>query len=243
MLRIDHIPIAFSDRDRLARLFERLGFSVSGPCAYTTSDRPEERWACRAVFLQGGWLDLQAQPNWPEHLGASPHSCLFREDDDADLVDLRMGEPSRLTRTWDEAPDRETDLVWRSILERIAPVVLAAVAYPTGDLDQANPPIHANSAVALLGLTFGAAEPGAGAPRAAERLDLSGFQFLTADDFSARFGASAGPPRAVRVAVRSLKAASDALSAGRLAFKAQGQRLFVPVQDELGCGVEFEVRP
>lgn len=241
MLPIDHIPIGHADLDRLAAQFERLGFTVSGPCAYRSPDPPGEAWSCRAVFLGQGWLDLQSQPAWPAELGATPHSCLFRTARlEEGLLGFRTGEVFRLSRHWAQRQAPVVRLAWRSLLERVAPFALALVSYPEDDPDQASPPDHANTATRLLGLAFGGADPGPAAGQVAERLDLSGFRFLAASDFGEKFGRPEGPWRAVRIEVRDLEAAASALRAGGLGFTRGGQSLFVPVQSDLGCGLEFE---
>jgi hypothetical protein len=242
--RIDHVPVAHHDLDRLASAFVALGFNVSRPCAYESPDDPTGPWICRSVFLDHGWLDLQHAPSRPADLGGAPHAVLFRVPSLAaaasELAPFRTGPAIRLSRRWADADAPDLDLAWMALRERIAPFVLALVEYPArGPADGIARPSHPNSATRLLGLAFGGTEAGAAAAAAQRALDLSGFRYLPRDIFEGRFGRPAGGLSALRFEVRSLDATAAALDAGRLTYALEGAAIVVPAQGELACGVEF----
>lgn len=243
MFEIDHVPIGHRDLDRLASAFEALGFTVSRVCRYESPDQPDEAWTCRAVFLQHGWLDLQAHPDAPPDRAATPHGCLFRAPSPGEaasgLPAFRTGPPERLVRRWpdDEAPP--LPLTWMSLRERIAPLVLALVEYAGADASQGLGRPHPNTAHRLLGLAFGGAAPGPGAQAAAAWLALSGFRYLPEPRFAERFGACDGPQVALRFGVASLDAAIACLRAAGVPFHLWEGALTVPAHGPLRCGVEF----
>lgn len=244
MFPIDHIPVAHHDLDRLAAVFEALGFSVSRPCVYDSPDDPTGPWTCRSVFLDHGWLDLQQAPAMPVGAGAAPQACLFRTPSlataAAELAPFRTGPAIRLTRRWDGEATADLELAWMSLRERIAPFVLALAEYPArGPAEGIARAPHRNSATRLLGLTFGGAAPGPAAEAAGRRLDLSGFRYLPQDAFDAGFGRPAGLSTALRFEVGSLDAVTAALGEGGLTHTVDGACIRVPAQGDLGCGVEF----
>jgi hypothetical protein len=145
-------------------VFEALGFNVAGTCVYASPADPPERWTCCAVLLEQGGLDLQWHRGRPAKPGAAPHASLFRvprlETGSNRLEGFRFGAAERLTRTWAEADQVSLALRWMSLRERIAPFVLALVDYTGGEHHSDRVPSRLNSARALPGLIFGAAEPG-----------------------------------------------------------------------------------
>jgi len=241
---IDHIPIGHQDLSRLATAFEALGFSVSGLCRYQSPDYPLESWTCRAVFLERGWLDLQSDPDRPSSHGAVPHSCLFRApsliDAASELSTFRTGPVVRLVRDWENQEAPPLDLRWVSVLERVAPLVLALVDYPAADDEQGlSKPRHPNSATRILGLAFGDVTPGPAADVAALSLSLSGFRYLPRRVFEERFGAVEGGMVALRFEVASLEDAACSMRKSGLSFSVADHAIMVPAQGVLGCGVEF----
>lgn len=240
---IDHVPVTHADLNELAGLFDALGFCVSDVVTYTSPDDPSGPWRCRAVFLQAGWLDLQWQPGRPAELGAAPHSCLFRAPDldsaRRDFRGLRMGPAFRLDGTWEGGGAQDFPLAWMAVRERIAPLVLGLAAYPGPH--PARVTKHRNTAVEVLGLSFGGVSPGPAAGLLADRLDLYGFRYLEAEAFAALFGEPKGLMSAIRIRVDALQSAADALDQGGVSYSVAGASLFVPAQSCLGCGLEFTV--
>ena len=244
MLPLDHLPFPARDLSLLARGFEGLGFTVSPPGAYSSTDFPQARWPNRAVFLRTGWFDLLQDDGLDPDIPSAPRAVLFRT---ADLEasakvfsDVRTEAPYRLERRWDRdlGLPPETFRLF-SIRERIAPVGLAVIehAWPCPDIAPAWTE-HANGALAIAGLTFGGAEPGPAAAQCGARLDLSGFEYLDAEAFTARFG-PCRRPSAVRIKVRSLSRARTALDLRGTAYATHGDTLSLPPQGALGCAFSF----
>jgi hypothetical protein len=243
-LPLDHLPFRTRDLSSLRRAFAALGFSVSPPGAYTSADFPEARWPCRAVFLRTGWFDLLQDEGIDPRAPSAPGACLFRTHDlDASakaFADVRTEAPYRLERRWDSdlGLPAETFRLF-SIRERIAPLGLAVIAHawPCPDIAPAWME-HANGAVAVAGLVFGGAAPAPAAAQCGSRLDLSGFDYLDAEAFAARFG----PGRrqiAVRIKVRSLSRARTALELRGTAWESRGGELSIPHQGALDCAFSF----
>lgn len=248
MFPIDHIPIAHHDLNSLAHGFQALGFQVSPTCAYLSPSAPAQRWTTRAVFLQAGWLDLQHHPERPTDQGAAPHSCLFRVDNletaIRSLDSFRIGTPAKLDRYWEGAPEPTLHLAWASVRERIAPLVLALVEAPERQPD-VDPRwlTHPNTATALLGLTFGDAQPGPATEAARGHLALSGFRHLSGDEFEDRFGRATGAMSALRIQVARVETAAERLKHAGLIFRMADDAIDVPAQGDLDCGVEFVADP
>jgi hypothetical protein len=242
VFELDHVPIGHHDLDRLSDLFVSLGFNVSAPCAYEDRSVPGQVWRTRAIFLEHGWLDLQADARWPSTFGAAPHSCLFRattwEVAETGLPGFRTGAPEHLVGRWQDDTDEAVELVWTAIKERIAPLVLALVAYKEPRSHRCGVD-HPNSAERLIGLTFGDADAGPSYAAASQHLQLSGFQYIPAKQFDDRFGTPPSGRVAMRFAASSVGQARDCMEAQGFRCAVADGTLSVPAQGELGCGIEF----
>jgi hypothetical protein len=244
MLPLDHLPFRAKDLATLQAGFETLGFTVSPPGAYTSPDVPEARWPNRSVFLNGGWFDLLADPLVEPNTIQGPGGALFRTDDlNAALKGaegMRTRPPYRLERRWDTdigLPSESFRLF--DLRERVAPLGLAVIehAWPCPDILPAWR-THDNGALDIAGLIFGGAPPGPMAEPGGALLDLSGFEYIAADDFETRFGTC---PRqiAVRVQAASLTRAMRVLNDQGVAWEAHGDTVCVGIQLGFGCGFLF----
>lgn len=240
MLPIDHLPFPGPEPDALACAFQRLGFHVSPVGVYASPEGG--RWRNRAIFFEQGWFDLLAEPQAPAG-AAAPFAALFLTSD-LDLATLALGpvktsEVFSLERRWEIDLGRAPETFrYRNVRARVAPIFLSLIehAWPCADvLPQWRE--HSNGARRLAGIVFGDGEPGPAAMAVGKLLDLTGFTYLDPAVFAARYGS---PRRAltVRVEVRSLAAAADALTARQTTFEA-GETLIVRAPDGFGCSFEF----